>query len=140
MATLMDGTTARLVDFALRAKYSDLSHESVAACKRRLIDTLACMVAAYDKPLSHNARSVAKRYSSERSPASVLGCTWKTMPEAATFANGVMMRSLALMQPYLNNTRGHACDVVTGILAVGEAVDANGAAVINGVTLAYDIY
>ena len=136
----MDATTGRLADFALRAQYSDLPPETVHECKRRLIDTLACVVAAYDKPLSHKARSVAKRYSSETSAASVLGCTWKTMPEAATFANGVMMRYLDMMDTYLSKTRGHPSDVIGGILAVGEAVHADGTSVINAITLAYDTY
>ena len=58
----MDATTARLVDFALRAQYSDLPPATVHECKRRLIDTLACVVAAYDQPLSRQARAVAQRY------------------------------------------------------------------------------
>lgn len=136
----MDATTSRLVDFAARAKYSDLPPEAVHECKRRLIDTLACGVGAYDEPLCVKARAVAQRYASTTSAASVLGCGWKAMPEAATFANGVMTRFLDMTDTYLSKTPGHPSDVIPGILAVGEAVHADGASVINAITLAYDTY
>jgi len=136
----MDATTTHLVDFALRAEYRTLPSVTVHECKRRLIDTLACMVAAYDKPLCEKARGVAQRYSSTTAAASVLGCTWKTMPEAATFANGVMLRYLDLMDTYLSQTRGHPCDVISGLLAVGETVHADGKSLINAITLAYDVF
>ena len=136
----MDATTTRRVDFALRAEFRALPPDPVHECKRRLIDTLACMVAAYDKPLCEKARGVAQRYSSASATSSVLGCSWKTMPEAATFANGVMLRYLDLMDTCLCKTRGHPCDVISGLLAVGETVHADGASLINAMTLAYDVF
>ena len=78
---------------------------------------------------------MAQRYSSDSAASSVFGCSWKTMPEAATFANGVMMRYLDMMDTYLSKTRGHPSDVIPGILAVAEAIHADGPAVINAITL-----
>ncbi len=135
----MDATTARLVDFALQAEYSSLPAQTVHECKRRFIDTLACAVGGFDEPLSRKARAVAQRYSGVPA-ASVLGCAWNTSPEAAAFANGVMMRCLDMMDTYLGKTRGHPSDAIAGILGVGETVRADGAAVINAITLAYDVY
>ncbi len=136
----MDRTTARLVEFAENFNYDGLGKEAVHACKQRLIDTVACMVAAYDKPLCIKARAVAQRYSGADEQASVLGCSWKTMPEAAAFANGVMMRYLDMMDTYISVTRGHSSDVIPGILAVAEAVHADGRSFINAVALGYEMY
>ena len=135
----MDATTTRLVDFALRAEFADLPSDTVHECKRRLIDTFACAVAAYDEPLCRKARVVATRYSGVPA-ASVWRCASQTTPEAAAFSNGVMMRSLDMMDTYLGKTRGHPSDVISGILAVGETVHADGASVINAITLAYDVF
>jgi 2-methylcitrate dehydratase len=139
MEGMMDGTTARLVDCALGAEYAKLPAEAVHECKRRLIDTLACIVAAYDEPLCAQARAVAQRYSANGG-ASVIGCRWQAMPEAATFANGVMMRYFDMMDTYLGKTRGHPSDAIMSILAVGEALHADGRAVIGAIVLAYDVF
>ena len=135
----MDTTTAHLVDFALRTEFPALSAKTVHECKRRLIDTFACAVGAYDEPLSHMARAVAKRYSGIPA-ASVWGCSWQTTPEAAAFANGVMLRLDDISDAYRVKSGGHPSDVIAGILAVGEAVHADGASVINAIALAYDVY
>ncbi len=135
----MDATTLRLVDFASCAEFAALPAETVHECKRRLIDTFACVVGAYGEPLSNMARALAKRYSGTPA-ASVWGCNWQTTPEAAAFANGVMLRFLDMSDQYRVKSGGHPSDVIAGVLAVGEAMHADGASVINAVTLAYDVY
>ncbi len=135
----MDATTSRLADFALQARFADLLPETVHACKQRLIDSFACAFGAYDEPLSRMARAVASRYTGTPS-ASVWGSGSRTAPEAAAFANGVMVRLLDISDTYLGKSRGHPSDVISGILAIGEAVRADGPSIISAVTLAYDVY
>lgn len=135
----MDATTARLVEFALRSEYAGLSAEAVHECKRRLIDAIGCGIGAYDEPLSVMARTVASRVQGDP-PASILGSRTTTSPEAAAFANGMMIRLLDISDTYLGKSRGHPSDVIAGILAVAESVHAEGASVIAAVTLAYDVY
>lgn len=135
----MDRTTSRLVDFALGSEFSHLPAETVHECKRRIIDTFACAIGAYDEPLSRMARAVARRQSGNPG-ASVWGCEWQTTPEAAAFANGVMLRLDDISDNYRVKSGGHPSDVIAGILAVGEAMHAGGPAVINAITLAYDVY
>lgn len=135
----MDSTTARLVDFALGTEFSALSAETVHECKRRLVDTFACAIGAYDESLSRMARAVARRQTGNPS-ASVWGCSWKTTPEAAAFANGVMLRLDDISDNYRVKSGGHPSDVIAGILAVGEAMHADGRSVLNAIILAYDVY
>lgn len=137
----MDAMTARLVDFALRAEYSSLSAETVHECKRRLIDTIASALGAYDEKVSAMARDVARRYSGVAQPtARAWGCNWSTAPEAAAFANGTMLRYLDVNDEFGAKSVGHPSDMIAAILAVGEAVHADGPAIINAVTLAYDVW
>ena len=135
----MDATTEKLVEFAQRARFDALAPETVHECKRRLADTLACAIGAYDEPLSRMARRIARR-SSAPDGAGVWGSALKVIPEQAAFANGVMLRFTDLSDTYLGKSRGHPSDVIAAILAVAEHVHADGPSVINAVTLAYDVY
>ena len=135
----MDATTAQLVDFALRSEYELLGQETVHECKRRLIDTFASAMGAYDEPLCHAARAIAKRHTGVPS-ASIWGSDLRATPEAAAFANGVMLRFLDISDTYMGKGGGHPSDMISAVLAVGESIGADGTSVINAITLAYDVY
>jgi 2-methylcitrate dehydratase len=134
-----DATVKRLVAFAERARYEDLSATTIHETKRHLIDTFASALGAYDEPVSVMARAVAKRYRSDEI-ARVWGCDMVTTPEMAAFANGVMTRSLDISDTYLGRSRGHPSDMVSGLVAVAESVHADGKSLITAVVLAYDVY
>lgn len=136
----MDATTARLVDFTLAADYSALPASTVHECKRRLVDTLACAMGGFDEAVSRMARAMALRSPAGTEVARIWGCGATATPEAAAFANGVMLRALDMNDTYGVKSIGHPSDVIAGILAIGEAVRADGASVIAAITLAYDVY
>jgi len=135
----MDATTRRLADYALATDYARLPASTVHECKRRLIDTFACAVGAFDEPVAAMARAVAKRQGGDPD-AGVWGCDWRSTPEAAAFANGVMLRFLDISDTYRVKSGGHPSDVIAGVLAVADAVHADGRETINAITLAYEIY
>ena len=140
-AATWDKTTEALVSFAQRSSYESLSPDVVHACKLRVIDAFASALGAYDNPTSELARKVAARSRTDiDSAATVWGSPIKTTPECAAFANGVMVRLLDISDTYLGKSRGHPSDMISGILAVAESVRADGKAVINAITLAYDVY
>ena len=135
----MDATTLRLVDFALASRAASLAAPTVHACKRGLLDAFASALGAYDEPLCAMARAVAQRQTGTPD-AGVWGSTLRTTPEAAAFANGVMVRYLDVSDTYLGRGGSHPSDVLAGILAVGEAAHADGPSVIHAMTVAYDVY
>ena len=49
-----DATTERLIAYAQRARYETLSRKTVHEAKRRLIDTFAGALGAYDEPVMRN--------------------------------------------------------------------------------------
>ncbi len=134
-----DETTERLVAFAERASYDALPASVVHECKRRVIDTFASALGAYDNPVSVMTHKVAARSRTDN-PATVWGSNIKTTPEAAAFANGVMTRLLDISDTYLGKSRGHPSDMNSGLIAIAEAVHADGKSLINAITLAYDVY
>ncbi|MFT5450299.1 MAG: 2-methylcitrate dehydratase [Gammaproteobacteria bacterium] len=135
----MDATTERLVDYALGVTYEDLSAETVTATKQRLLDTLGCVAAAHDHPISISARRLAKRYRMD-TPATILGVPGSAAPEMAAFANGVMLRLLDLSDTYRVTSGGHPSDVIAGVLAASELGPRDGKSLIMGTALAYEIY
>lgn len=138
-AMVWDATVGRLVAFAERARYENLSATTVHETKRHLIDTFASALGAYDEQVSVMSRAVAKRYRSD-DMARVWGCDMVTTPEMAAFANGVMTRSLDISDTYLGRSRGHPSDMVPGLVAVAESVHADGKSLITAMVLAYDVY
>lgn len=134
-----DATTNRLITFAQRACYEALSHGTVHETKRRLVDTFASALGAYDEPVSVMARSVARKCRSD-SEARVWGSNIVTAPELAAFANGVMTRSLDVSDTYLGRSRGHPSDMISGLVAVAEIMRADGKSLITAIALAYDVY
>jgi 2-methylcitrate dehydratase len=134
-----DATAGRLVAYTQRARYETLSRKTVHETKRRLVDTFASALGAYDEPVSVMARAVASRYRSD-SVATVWGSGITTAPELAAFANGVMARSLDVSDTYLGRSRGHPSDMTPGLVAVAESVHADGKSLIAAVVLAYDVY
>ena len=58
----MDTTPAALVDYSSSVSYGDLPQSSIDACKVRVLDSLGCIAAAYDHPVSVSARTLARSY------------------------------------------------------------------------------
>jgi 2-methylcitrate dehydratase len=121
------------------ADYDKLSSRSVHDCKLRFIDTLGCALGAYDEPLSGMARAVAARTSGAPA-ARVWGSRIASTPEAAAFANGVMLRLMDISDTYLGKSRGHPSDVMAAVLAVADAERSSGKETIAALALAYDVY
>lgn len=134
-----DATTRRLVDFAQRAQYGALSARTVHEIKRHLIDTFASALGAYDEEVSVMARALAARARADDA-VRVWGSNIVTTPELAAFANGVMTRSLDVSDTYMGRSRGHPSDMVSGLVAVAELAHADGRALMNAISLAYDVY
>lgn len=134
-----DATVKRLVAFAARARYGNLSANTVHETKRHLIDTFASALGAFDEPVSVMSRAVAARSRSD-DQARVWGSDIITTPELAAFANGVMTRSLDVSDTYLGKSRGHPSDMIPGLVAVAEMERADAKALINAIVLAYDVY
>lgn len=134
-----DATVERLLAYAAGVRYDALSTSVVHETKRRVIDTFASALGAYDEPVSAMSRALAARTRSDQA-ARVWGSDIVTTPELAAFANGVMVRSLDVSDTYLGRSRGHPSDMTPGLVALAEIMRADGRALIEAISLAYDIY
>jgi len=135
----MDKTIESLADYATNLRYEDLTPEAVHECKRRLIDTLGCLVAAFDAEPSVIARALARR-STGNPPARILGTQELSTIELAAFANGTMLRYLDFNDAYFGKSSGHPSDNFAAVLAPADALHADGRRVVTASTLAYEVF
>jgi 2-methylcitrate dehydratase len=134
----MDRTMDRISTYTSSLTYSGLTPKALHAVKRSLIDSIGCALGAFNAEPVKIARRLASRVSSNM-PASVLGTSMKTSPEMASFVNGVMVRYLDFNDDYLNKDGPHPSDNIPAVIAICEALHADGKTLACGITLAYEI-
>ena len=134
----MDHSTKSMAEFATRLTYADLPPEVVHDCKRRIIDTIGCAIAAFDAEPSRVARAVAAR-ASVPDGATVIGTSHRTLPELAAFANSVASRYLEGNDTYPGGG-GHPNDNLLPVLAVAQAHRAGAQTAITAIVLAYEVH
>jgi 2-methylcitrate dehydratase len=140
--SITDTTIARIVNYATDLDFASLPAAVVHDCKRRLIDTFGCAVAGFDDEPSRIARAVALKGETTgetRGGASILGTGRRALPELACFANGVTMRCLDGNDCYPGGG-GHPSGVIAPVLAAGQAVGADGRAMMTAIVIGYDVH
>src|SRR5881409_1342897 len=135
----MDGTTDFLSDYAGRLTFGDLTPDAVHQVKRTLIDTLGCAAGAFDGEPAAIARAIASRVRGNP-PARVLGTRATTSADLAAFANTVFVRYLDCNDTYAARGTGHPSDMIPAVLALADAHNAHGRAVITAITVAYEVF
>src|ERR1700733_5460592 len=128
----------RLPEEADKLQFDDLDKATVHEVRRRLIDSLACALGAYDAGAPSVARRVASRVDS-RPGASFLGGRNKTSPDLAAFANGILFRYLDYNDTYLSLEPAHPSDNFAAVLAAAQVAGGYGREVVTAAVLAYEI-
>ncbi len=135
----MDIVANLLTEYSVSLKFDDLPQEVIHETKRRTIDTFGCAIGGILSGPSRIARELACDLSSSGRQATVIGTSSKASLEMAAFANSVASRYLDYNDAYLSVTTCHPSDMILPIIATGEAIGADGRAVITAVTLAYEV-
>ena len=135
----MDRMIEQLAGYAAELTYEDLPPEAVRECKLRLIDTLGCLVAAFDAPPSVIARAIARR-AFGAPPSRILGTQESSTVELAAFTNGTMLRYLDFNDAYFGKSSGHPSDNFAAVLATADALHGDGRLVITASVLAYEVF
>jgi 2-methylcitrate dehydratase len=133
-----DDTISKIADYARGLGFADLPDAAVRECKRRILDTLACGIAAFDDEPSTIVRTLALRAETPGGTR-VLGTARRTLPELAAFANAVMARYLDGNDCFPGGG-GHPSGAIAPIFAAAELTGADGRAVIAAMTAAYEIH
>ena len=133
-----DATVRAIAQYALGVSFADLPAEAVHACRRRIADTLACGIAAYDAEPSRIARALALR-ADVGGGARVLGTARRALPELAAFANAAMARYLDGNDCFPGGG-GHPSGVIAPVLAAAQVAGADGRAAIAAIVVGYEVH
>ena len=131
----MDDTTRQIVQYVSSFSEANLTPALVEALGNTMVDSIAALIAGFE---SEPARICARMARTIRSDlkSTVLGYGITTSPEMAAFANGCMLRHADFNDI---GPGGHVSDIISGILAVGEAMHSTGSEVLAAVTLGYEL-
>jgi 2-methylcitrate dehydratase len=135
----MDSTTETLARYTTSLRYEDLGPRTVHEAKRHLIDALGCALGAFGSEPAVIARRLAPAWSGVPS-ARLLGEGRSTTPEAAAFANSVMIRFLDANDTYIARGSGHPSDMLGAVLAATDWTAAFGKALLLATIAGYEVF
>lgn len=134
----MAGLGERLADYAAALRFDALSKDVVHEAKKRVIDTFACTLGAYESRPAKDLRSIAPVVKN-KPMARILGSPAPTTPDFAAFVNGFMARYLDYNDTYLSKEPAHPSDNIMAALACAESSGASGADLITAIVAAYEV-
>lgn len=131
----MDGASRQIVEYVSSFSESNLTDSLVEAVGYTMLDSMASLIAGFDSEPARICARIARLTRCDLK-STVLGYGITTSPEMAAFANGVMLRYADFNDV---SPGGHFSDMISGILAVAEALHSTGTQLIVSITLAYEI-
>src|SRR3984957_10641525 len=133
-----DATVLAIPGYASDLTLAELAADAVHACKRRIADTLACAIAAFDAEPSRIARALALR-AEVADGARVLGTARRALPELAALANATMGRYLDGNDCFPAGG-GHPSGVIAPVLAAAQVAGADGRDAIAAIVVGYEVH
>ncbi|GIX49159.1 MAG: MmgE/PrpD family protein [Candidatus Tectimicrobiota bacterium] len=137
----MTSLAHKMADFVFSLRYEDLPAPVVAAARRHLADSLACMVGAFHA----EAVKAVRRYALSlggRPEATLIGTQQKVPAGLAALVNGTMVRYLDANDIFASrggSDTGHFSDAVPALLALAERHRHSGKELVTCVVAAYEL-
>jgi 2-methylcitrate dehydratase PrpD len=126
-----------LADFTQRSDYATLPAEVVEECKRLLLDSIGCALAATEEPKGRIGIEYGRLIGGSGGDATIIGTGDRVSIFGAAFANGELINALdfdSVLPP------GHVSPyVLPGALAVAESAGASGKDLIAAVAVAHEM-
>lgn len=127
----------RLADFTVSSHFENLPGEVTRECKRIVLDSIGCAVAATGLDHGRMGIAFARRVGAGTQESTVIGTSDRLSVFGAAFANAELITTLdmdCVVPP------GHVTPyVLPGILAVGESLGASGKEVITAVAISHEM-
>ena len=133
-----DRYASLFASYAHTTRWEQLPEDTVHEIKRRVLDSIGVALAAFDEDAPTAARAYALELPHAEG-ATLWGTDARVAPEAASLANGVMVRYLDFNDTYLSREPLHPSDVIPGLMALCQWRDRPVRDLIAGVAVAYEI-
>lgn len=117
---------------------NDFPLPTLHEAKRRILDSFGVMYLAFGE----DAPKVARRYAYNlglSGGSTLFGLNFYTIPEVATFANGVLLRYLDFNDTYLSKEPLHPSDLIPGLIAAAQYKHKSGLDLLKAIAIAYEI-
>jgi len=129
----------RIAQWVRQLRYPDLPERTVHEVKRRVIDSIATSLGAYDSHPAKVARAMAMAVNDPPPAATVWGTRHYTPAAMAAFANGAMVRYLDYNDTYLSLEPAHPSDNIPAAVAVAQSAGKTGKDLILATVIGYEI-
>lgn len=133
----MDEVTRHIAEYASRLSFADLSSESVHGAVQRLIDSLACAIAAHTCEPAQIGRRLGESQGPGKYEGRVLFYGDRMSAEAAAFVNTAMIRNLDFNDRYPS---GHPSDSLGSLLSLGAGLRIDGKRFLTSMNVAYEVF
>jgi 2-methylcitrate dehydratase len=120
-------------------EYDRLPRETVAACKRVLLDTLGCAIGAIGSPPVQIMHNFIPQLDAEARGATIIGSGQRTTAEGAALMNGTLVRYLDFMDVYWARDICHPSENIPPIIACIEEAGGNGKSLIEAIVAAFEV-
>lgn len=134
---MSDRITRAIAEYAVGVS-GELSDRVRHETRRRVLDSIGTALGAFHQ----STPTVARRYAYQMpfSTGSLIwGTPFRTTPEAATLANGVAIRYFDFNDTYLGLEPLHPSDMIAGMAAMGEWINASGRDLILAIAIGYEV-
>jgi len=135
----MDKFESQIVEYICSLNYSRLTESAVEAARMRVLDSLACAMAATNEIPVTAMRRIALQ-SSAAHGATVFGTGHVAPVYDATIVWGTAIRAHDWNDTYLSREPAHPSDNIGAALAVAEAEERSGRDLITAICLAYELH
>jgi 2-methylcitrate dehydratase len=118
---------------------TDLSDATRHAAKRALSDSIAVALGAFDHPASHIARKYVSQFANPNGSV-IWGTSMRVNPDLAALVNGSLLRCYDYNDFFVGQKNsGHPSDMVAGVIAAAEWVNASGEELLGALAVGYEV-
>ena len=130
--------SSRISSYILSVKKDSLSKEVIHEVERRILDSFACAIGAYDSKVSKILFKACSK-TKGKYKAKLFGKKKEVFYEEAAFFNGSLVRYLDFNDTYLSLEPAHPSDNIAPLIACAQAFGKSGLDLILAIALAYEI-
>ncbi len=136
--TQQKNKSQEISNYVLSIKKESLSSDVIHEVKRRILDSFACAIGAYDSKAGKIVLKACSKIKGKHK-APLFGKGKEVFYEESAFANGSLVRYLDFNDTYLSLEPAHPSDNIAPLIACAQAYEKDGMDLILAIALAYEI-
>jgi 2-methylcitrate dehydratase len=133
------GLEQRMAQYAADVRFPDFPPKVVQACKRYLLDALACAFGAVSANSAKITQEVLRKTFGLGGSATIIGSPDLISTEGATLINGTLIRELEFNDIYFGKDPAHPSEIISAAIACCEEAGRSGQDLIEAIVVGYEL-